>query len=66
MNEDPRLPIERAIHKGRKSSLVGIGSSPPTAASRCVAGVLGRSWVFVAPGFESSSDVVCSAVVVWV
>ena len=62
-NETRLLPLERAVHKGMRSSLLGIASNLVLAVFKCVAGVLGHSFALVADGIESSSDVVSSLVV---
>src|ERR1700737_3829661 len=56
-------PLEKAVHEGMRSSLVGIGSNLALAAFKCVAGFLGHSFALVADGVESLSDVVSSTVV---
>jgi cation diffusion facilitator family transporter len=64
MSDDPRTaPLEKAVHEGMRSSLVGIGSNLALAAFKCVAGFLGHSFALVADGVESFSDVVSSTVV---
>jgi cation diffusion facilitator family transporter len=64
MPEDPRTaPLEKAVHEGMRSSLVGIGSNLALAAFKCVAGFLSHSFALVADGVESFSDVVSSTVV---
>jgi cation diffusion facilitator family transporter len=64
MPEDPRsTPLEKAVHEGMRSSLVGIGANLTLAAFKCVAGYLGHSFALVADGVESLSDVVSSTVV---
>jgi cation diffusion facilitator family transporter len=64
MPEDPRTaPLEKAVHEGMRSSLVGIGANLVLAAFKCVAGYLGHSFALVADGVESFSDVVSSTVV---
>jgi cation diffusion facilitator family transporter len=64
MSEEPRTaPLEKAIHEGMRSSLVGIGSNLVLAAFKCAAGYLGHSFALVADGVESLSDVVSSTVV---
>jgi cation diffusion facilitator family transporter len=64
MPEDSRTaPLEKAVHEGMRSSLVGIGSNLALAAFKCVAGFLGHSFALVADGVESFSDVVSSTVV---
>jgi cation diffusion facilitator family transporter len=64
MTEDSRTaPLEKAVHEGMRSSLVGIGSNLALAAFKCVAGFLGHSFALVADGVESLSDVVSSTVV---
>ena len=64
MSDDPRTaPLEKAVHEGMRSSLVGIGSNLVLAAFKCVAGFLGHSFALVADGVESFSDVVSSTVV---
>ncbi len=61
---DPRtLPLERAVHRGMRSSLVGIGANLGLAGFKLVAGLLGHSFALVADGIESVSDVVSSTVV---
>ena len=57
------LSIEKAVAKGMKSSLVGIGLNLVLAAFKCIAGVVGHSFALVADGIESFSDVISSAVV---
>ena len=64
MPQDPRTaPLEKAVHEGMRSSLVGIGSNLVLAAFKCVAGYLGHSFALVADGVESLSDVVSSTFV---
>jgi cation diffusion facilitator family transporter len=64
MPEDPRTaPLEKAVHEGMRSSLVGIGANLVLAAFKCVAGYLGHSFALVADGVESFSDVVSSTIV---
>jgi cation diffusion facilitator family transporter len=64
MSEDPRTaPLEKAIHQGMRSSLVGIAANLVLASFKCVAGYLGHSFALVADGVESFSDVVSSTVV---
>jgi cation diffusion facilitator family transporter len=64
MPENPRLAaLEKAVHEGMRSSLVGIGSNLALAAFKCVAGFVGHSFALVADGVESFSDVVSSTVV---
>jgi len=64
MPEDLRTtPLEKAVHEGMRSSLVGIGANLVLAAFKCVAGYLGHSFALVADGVESFSDVVSSTVV---
>src|ERR1700733_4506552 len=64
MSDHPRTaPLEKAVHEGMRSSLVGIGSNLALAAFKCVAGFLGHSFALVADGVESFSDVVSSTVV---
>ena len=64
MPEDPRTAsLEKAVHEGMRSSLVGIGSNLVLAVFKCVAGFLGHSFALVADGVESLSDVVSSTVV---
>ena len=58
-----KLPIEEAVQRGMRSSLVGIGSNLALAIFKCVAGFLGHSFALVADGIESLSDVVSSTVV---
>lgn len=57
------LPLERAVHRGMRSSLVGIASNLALAGLKTVAGLLGHSFALVADGIESLSDVVSSTVV---
>jgi cation diffusion facilitator family transporter len=64
MTEQPRiLAVERAVRKGLKSSLIGIGSNLVLAGFKCVAGFLGHSFALIADGIESLSDVLSSTVV---
>jgi cation diffusion facilitator family transporter len=64
LTEDARIaPLERAVHRGMKSSLIGIGSNLALASFKCVAGFLGHSFALIADGVESLSDVVSSTVV---
>ena len=61
---DPRtLPLERAVHRGMRSSLVGIGANLLLAGFKIVAGLFGHSFALVADGIESVSDVISSTVV---
>ena len=57
------LPVEKAVQKGMRSSLVGIGFNLALAGFKCAAGILGHSFALVADGIESISDVVSSTVV---
>jgi cation diffusion facilitator family transporter len=57
------LPIEKAVARGLKSSLVGIGFNLALALFKCAAGFFGHSFALVADGIESFSDVVSSTVV---
>jgi cation diffusion facilitator family transporter len=57
------LPVEKAVQRGMKSSLVGIGFNLALAGFKCAAGFLGHSFALVADGIESLSDVVSSTVV---
>jgi cation diffusion facilitator family transporter len=57
------LPIEKAVERGMKSSLVGICFNLVLAAFKCIAGILGHSFALIADGIESLSDVVSSTVV---
>src|SRR3984893_18264663 len=64
MPEDPRMaPLEKAVHQGMRSSLVGIAANLVLASFKCAAGYLGHSFALVADGVESFSDVVSSTVV---
>jgi cation diffusion facilitator family transporter len=64
MTEDSgTAPLEKAVHEGMKSSLVGIGSNLVLAGFKCVTGFLGNSFALVADWVESLSDVISSTVV---
>lgn len=54
---------ELEVHKGLRSSLMGIVSNFLLALAKCVAGFAGHSFALVADGIESLSDVVSSTVV---
>ncbi|MGD1098490.1 MAG: cation diffusion facilitator family transporter [Bryobacteraceae bacterium] len=57
------LKVEHQVQRGLKSSLVSITSNFALAMCKCVAGVLGHSFVLVADGIESLADVLSSSAV---
>ncbi len=64
MSQQPQaVPLEKAVAKGMRSSLIGIALNLVLATAKCVAGLLGQSFALVADGIESFSDVVSSTVV---
>ena len=54
------LKVERQVRRGLRSSLVSIAANFSLAMCKCVAGLLGHSFVLVADGIESLADVVSS------
>jgi cation diffusion facilitator family transporter len=52
--------IELEVRRGRRSSLVSIGSNFVLALSKCLTGLWGHSFALVADGIESFSDVFSS------
>jgi len=57
------LKVEHQVERGLRSSLVSIASNFALAMCKCVAGVLGHSFVLVADGIESLADVFSSSAV---
>ncbi len=55
--------VERGILSGIRSSIAGISFNFFLAALKCVAGIAGHSFVLLADGIESFSDVVTSAII---
>jgi len=59
MIDETELQVRRGLH----SSLISIGANFVLALSKCLAGFIGHSFVLVADGIESLSDVFSSSVV---
>ena len=57
------LKVEHEVQRGLKSSLVSIASNFALAMCKCVAGIVGQSFVLVADGIESLADVFSSSAV---
>jgi cation diffusion facilitator family transporter len=55
--------LELEVRRGRRSSLVSIGSNFLLALCKCLTGLWGHSFALVADGIESFSDVLSSSVV---
>jgi cation diffusion facilitator family transporter len=54
---------EQMIHRGLRSSLIGIAFNFVLALFKCTTGLIGHSFALIADGIESLSDVVSSSVV---